>query len=404
MSNKKGTPLKRAEQSFRLFATVALVILTLLAVAGCQSGPPDYTYTPPEDLGDGLEVGTIEEVGIDFNLIGTAVDRIWDGDFKAVHSLLIFKDGKLVVEEYFSGHRFSWEGSGYRGEWIEWDADEHHVSLSLTKSYVSAIVSIAIAQGFINSVHDSIFDYLPDHQRFAKDGKEDITIEHLVTMTSGLEWNEWNSKSGSKNSIMNVYKCSDQVACVLEEPLKHEPGTHFTYSGGNFLVLAQIVKHATGMEMDEYAGLHLYEPMGISELPLWVRYDSGMIDAAGGSLHTSRELLKLGVTYLNDGVWNGRQVIDEEWVALSGVPYKNNTGIKIPGDDAGRKGYGYTWWTFTVRHNGKKMNAYNAGGWGGQRIYVLPELDAVVVMTGGTYTANTATFTVLDKYILPAIE
>jgi len=381
-----------------------LVVLVLLALAGCQSGPPDYTYAPPEDLDDGLEVGTIDEVGIDFNLIGTAVDRIREGDFKAVHSLLVFKEGKLVVEEYFSGYRFSWEGSGYRGEWIEWDADEHHCSMSLTKSYVSAIVSIAIAQGFINSVHDSIFDYLPDYQRFAKDGKEDITIEHLVTMTSGLEWNEWNSKSGTKNSIMNLYSCSDQVRCILDVPPKHEPGTRFTYSGGNMVLLAQIVKYATGMEMDEFAGIHLYEPMGIDDLPLWVRFDSGVLDAAGGSLHTPREMMKFGVTYLNDGVWDGQQVIDPEWVALSATPYRNNTGIRVPGVGGGRKDYGYTWWIHRTRHNGKKIDAFYAGGWGGQRIIVIPDLEAVVVFTGGTYTANTATFAVLDKYILPAIE
>jgi CubicO group peptidase (beta-lactamase class C family) len=115
-------------------------------------------------------------------------------------------------------------------------------------------------------------------------------------------------------------------------------------------------------------------------------------------------MLKLGVTYLNGGVWDAKQVIDPGWVARSAVPYGDNTGIRIPGTDGGPKDYGYTWWIHHTRHNGEKLDAFYAGGWGGQRIIVLPDLDAVVVMTGGTYTANTATFAVLDNYILAAID
>jgi CubicO group peptidase (beta-lactamase class C family) len=386
---------------------VALAILTtftLLALADCQSGPPDYTYTPPEDFGDGLTVGTIDEVGIDVNTLGRGIDRIEDGKWGAVHSVLIYKGDKLVVEEYFSGHRFSWDHEGYRGEWIEWDADEHHVNMSLSKSFTSAIVSIAIEEGFINSVNDSIFDYLPGHQRFAKDGKEDITIEHLVTMTSGLEWNEWNSKSDPDNSIIRMYSCSDQVRCILEVPLKHEPGTHFTYSGGNFILLGEIIRNATGMYIDEFAGDYFYEPMGIDELPLWVRYDSGVVDTAGGSLHTPREMMKFGVTYLNGGVWDGQQVIPTMWVELSAIPYRNNTGIRVPASDGGRKGYGYSWWTWTTKHNGEALDTYYAGGWGGQRIFVIPDLDMVVVMTSGNYTSKSYTFTIMEDYILAAME
>ena len=91
-------------------------------------------------------------------------------------------------------------------------------------------------------------------------------------------------------------------------------------------------------------------------------------------------------------------------MALSAVPYGDNTGIRVPGTDGGRKGYGYSWWIHPTRHNGEKIDAFYAGGWGGQRIIVIPDLDAAVVFTGGTYTAKTATFFILDKYILPAIE
>jgi CubicO group peptidase (beta-lactamase class C family) len=386
-----------------IFLTLISVVLAVF-LSACGSEPVRYQYGQPEDLADSISVGTIEEAGIDVEVLGRGIDRIRDGDFKAIHSLLIYKDGKLVVEEYFGGHPFSWEHAGYKGPWIEWTADRHHVNMSVTKTYVSAIVSIAISKGYIDSVHDSIFDYLPDYQRFAIDGKENITIEHLLTMTSGLEFNEWNSKSSGKNSIMNIYDCPDAVVCVLEVPLIHKPGTSFTYSGGNFIVLGEIIKYATGMEMDEFASIHLFKPLGIDELPQWVRYDlSGMVDAAGGLLQTPREMLKLGVTYLNNGVWDGQQIIDPEWVAKSAVPYGNNTRIKIPGDDAGRKGYGYSWWTFSIKHNGETYDAYNAGGWGGQRIIVLPGLDMVVVFTAGNYNSTVTNHTILEKHIIAAL-
>ena len=195
------------------------------------------------------------------------------------------------------------------------------------------------------------------------------------------------------------------VVCVLQVPLVHKPGTNFTYSGGNFIVLGEIVKYATGMELDEFAGIHLFKPMGIDELPQWVRYDtSGMLDAGGGLLQTPREMLKLGITYLNNGVWDGQQIIDPEWVAKSAVPYGDNTGIKIPGDDAGRKGYGYSWWTFSVKHNGETYDAYNAGGWGGQRIIVIPGLDMVVVFTAGNYSSTVTNHTILEKHIIAALQ
>jgi CubicO group peptidase (beta-lactamase class C family) len=119
---------------------------------------------------------------------------------------------------------------------------------------------------------------------------------------------------------------------------------------------------------------------------------------------SSREMLKFGITYLNNGRWNGEQVIPEEWASLSAVPYGNNSGIRVPGSDGGRKGYSYSWWTWETKHNGQLLKTYYAGGWGGQRIFVIPELDTVVIMTGGNYTSKTHTFEIMEKYVLPAFN
>jgi CubicO group peptidase (beta-lactamase class C family) len=277
--------------------------------------------------------------------------------------------------------------------------------MSAGKSITSACISIAIEEGFIESVEQSIFEYLPDYQHLATDGKDEITIEHLLTMTAGLEWDEWSaSNSDINNDLIRLWvDCDDQVACVLERPLINEPGTNFTYSGGGMIVLGEIIANATGMDIEAFASKYLFAPLGIDSV-VWTRFDSGVIYAGGEQMLSSREMLKFGITYLNNGRWNGEQVIPEEWASLSAVPYGNNSGIRVPGSDGGRKGYSYSWWTWETKHNGQLLKTYYAGGWGGQRIFVIPELDTVVIMTGGNYTSKTHTFEIMEKYVLPAFN
>jgi CubicO group peptidase (beta-lactamase class C family) len=353
---------------------------------------------------DGLNVGTLEEVGIDLTSLGKAVDRIRDGKYGEVHSMLIFKDGKLVFEEYFPGHQYKWDGPNYHGIWINWNDNRKHNIMSAGKSITSAAVGIAIDEGFIGTVDQSIFDYLPEHQHFKNSEKEAITIEHLLTMTSGLEWKEWGaSYSSNSNDLVRIWDDDDQVARVLEMPLINEPGTDFTYTGGGMTVLGEIVKNATGMDIESFANEYLFAPMGIDPVE-WKRFDSGVIYAGGEQYMTPREMLKFGVTYLNDGLWNRERIINEDWVELSSVPFGDNTRISVPGSDGGRKDYGYSWWIWPTRHNGEELEAIYAGGWGGQRIIVIPDLETVVVFTGGNYTGNTKTFAITEDFILAALE
>lgn len=381
----------------------AFLILAILT--GCSASPPEYVYTQPENSGDGIPTGTLDTAGLDFETLARGIDSIRDGDFKAIHSLLIYKDGALVLEEYFAGQKFTWDNPSYLGAWSNWGPNEPHVSMSVSKSFVSALTAIAIEEGFIGSIDDPIFDYLPEYQQYATGGKQSITIEHLVTMTSGLAWDEWGASfsDSNNNDAIRIYYCDDQVECILEVPLDHEPGTTFTYSGGNMVLLGQIIYNTTGMYLDEFAAEYLYAPLGIQRQIAWNRYPSGIVDAVGGASHTSREMLKLGITYLNGGVWDGQQVIPAEWVEHSSVPYGSNTGIKVPGEDGGKVGYGYTWWTSETRQNGENLDMFYADGWGGQRIIVIPDLDMVVVMTAGNYTMKTTSFRLMERVILPAV-
>ncbi len=386
--------------------TILLISILSIFIASCGSPPSSqYNYRPPENVDDGIEVGSLEEVNIDSALIENAVDKILSGKFGEVHSMLIYKNDLLVLEEYFPGHRYKWDAHNYHGELVNWDRSMPHEMMSVTKSFTSACIGIAIDNGFIDSVHQSIFDYLPDHQHLKVDNREYITIEHLVTMTSGLAWDEWSVAHGSSaNDIDGLwFDCEETITCVLERPWWQEPGKLFTYNGGGMAILSEIIKNATQMNIDEFSMKYLFEPLGI-ENTQWAQFPGGVWDGSGSFYITPIDMMKFGVTYLNNGEWNGTRIISSAWVENSSKPYNNNVDINIPGEDSGVNGYGYTWWTSELSHSGDNIKMFRAGGWGGQEIMVFPELDMVIVFTGGNYNEKTSLYKILERFILPAIE
>jgi len=397
----------KKHKSLNLIIVILLIsILSLLFISCTQDFSTQRTYQPPEDIGDDLGVGTLEEVNIDQILIERAINDIDRGKYGEVHSMLIYKDGKLVVEEYFDGFKYKWDGDNYNGDWVIWTRSTGHVIQSVTKSITSTCIGIAVDNGFIESVDQSIFDYLPEYQHLNTDGKDKITIEHLLTMTSGLQWDEWGAPNNSvdNDAIGLWFYEKGPINFVLERPLVYEPGTNFTYNGGGMDVLGEILKNATKMNIDEFSEKYLFEPLGIDSFDWYNRFENGMIDAASGLKITPRDMVKIGVTFLNNGAWNGKQIISEQWVKKSATTYPGNTGIKLPGEDSGRVGYSYSWWTKQISNSGKDINIFWAGGWGGQRIMVFPELNSVIVFTGGNWTSKVQTFKILEKYIIPAID
>ena len=385
--------------------TILILLIPLLSFA-CENDFSDYyTYNPPEFTNDGLETGLLDNVGLDTQLLAQAMGRIYVNKYDQVHSLLIYKDGLLVFEEYMEGNKYSWDGQYYYGERIQWHRDSMHMIMSVTKSVTSFIVGIAADQGYLD-VNESIFKYLPDHQQYKNGGKENITIEHLLTMTSGLEWDEWSdAHSTAANDIDRIYiECqNDPLACILNRDLVSTPGENFTYSGGNMIILGEIVRNATGMNIYDYGKQYLFDPLSIDTVG-WYHFDNGVYACDGSISMTPRDMLKIGVTFLDNGNWKNERIVSEAWVEKSSSTYRNNTGIRVPLDDTGKNGYGYTWWTNEVSGGGNSSSVFQACGWGGQEIIVLPELDMVVVFTGGNYVVKKHIYEILENYILAAIQ
>jgi CubicO group peptidase (beta-lactamase class C family) len=385
---------------------ISILISSLLMSCDSVNTSGQYTYVPPENINDGLEVGSLKDVNINEGMIVKAVGRIQQGKYKEVHSMLIFKDNKLVLEEYFQGHKYKWDAPYYRGEWLKWDRTMKHQIMSCTKSVTSACINIAIANGFIQNVKQSIFDYLPHHQQFNSGQKQNITIEHLLTMTSGLKWDEWHAPHGTAaNDIDRLYlECyEDPLSCVLERSQIHTPGESFNYNGGGIIILGEILRNATGKNIIEFSKQYLFGPLGIDCIQ-WDCFPKGEVEAASGLHLRPRDMLKIGVTYLNDGVWKGERIISADWVAKSSKVYRNNSGIRLPIEDSGKNGYGYTWWISEAGSGGNKTRMYRANGWGGQVIMVFPELEMVVVFTGGNYTRRSSLFGIIERFVLPAVN
>jgi len=383
-----------------------MMFLLCAFLVGCQTDCPSvYSYDAPTDQTDDLPVGSIIDLGMDSLPLQKLVDCIYANRFDQVHSILVYKENLLVFEEYFEGNTYQWDGDNYHGNRIQWHKDSMHTAMSCSKSITSAIAGIAVDQGYLD-VQESIFTYLPDHQAFKVSGKEDITIEHLLTMTSGLKWNEWKGAHGTTaNDIDRIYmECQqDPIACVLDKELAHEPGTHFTYNGGNMIILGEVIKNAVGQPIRDFGEEHLFHPLGIDSV-YWYQFDNGVFACDGSIMLTPRDMLKIGITFLQEGTWNNQRIISAEWVEKSQSAFHNNRNINVPLDDTGKNGYGYTWWLNEVSLSEYQVDLYQASGWGGQEIIVIPELDMVVVFTGGNYTVKKHIHTMLEKYILRAIQ
>jgi CubicO group peptidase (beta-lactamase class C family) len=386
---------------------ILFIPLFLLLNCSCEKEfSSQWIYGSPENINDGIEVSTLEEVHLDANLIAQAIGRIKNGKYGEVHSMLIYKDEKLVLEEYFPGHRYKWDAPNHHGEWIFWDKSTLHGVKSASKSITSLCIGIAIEHGFIESAHQSIFDFLPDHQHLKKDGKGNISIEHLLTMTSGLEWDEWSAplSSGDNDCVGIWYQEKDPVTFILERSLINEPGSSFTYSGGNMIVLGEIIRNASNLDIEEFSQEYLFKPLAIDSSFWAIRFNNGVIEAGGSLEITPRDMIKIGATCLANGEWNGKQMISTQWIEKIATEFQDNQGINIPGVASGKQGYSYSWWTKDYNHNGDNYNMFDAGGWGGQNIMVIPDLKTVVVFTGGNYTSTAKPHEILDRFIIPAIQ
>jgi len=323
--------------------------------------PEEEIYWPTE----AWRVATPAKQGMDAALLQQMLDAIDERDLN-IDSVVVVRNGYIVTEKYYSPYKRA----------------TLHDTYSITKSVVSALIGIAIQAGYINSVDDPVLDFYPEGTFEYDDAlKRSITLEHLLTMSSGLEWD-----------FDEMVSSRDWVQSVLDQPMYIEPGTEFYYSSGNAHVLSAIIQQASGLNTLDFAQHYLFDPLGISDVR-WLSDLNGIPKGGWGMAMKSRDMAKLGYLYLNQGRWDGRQIIPAEWIKATTERY-----IQVPEPLEPWDLYmGYLWW---LHEDGP----YAAHGMKGQFIYVIPESDLVVVFTSNIPDAKFARPQLLIRdYIIPAV-
>ncbi|TYP79445.1 serine hydrolase domain-containing protein [Paenibacillus methanolicus] len=293
-----------------------------------------------------------------------------------IKDVVVVKDGQLALDVHESGQ------------------DRLGAIYSCTKSVLSALIGIALARGEIGSLDDAALDYFEDI-RLADDDprKRDIRIRHLLTMTPGFDWPEFDKPYWA------MKRTGDWVQYVWERPIGHVPGEVFTYNSGGSHLLSAILSKATGMSVYEYADLHLFRKLGFRK-PRW--NESGGVHEGGAGMHlTSRDMARFGLLYLNGGRWAGEQVVPESWVRESlQTHHKGFSHYEPPIFGA----YGYHWWVSPQAHNGH-IDCYFAKGYGGQYIFVVPELELVAALRKEPTDKSEAIYAkkLLFEHVLPVM-
>lgn len=335
-----------------------------------------YKYVLPEVVNDGWPVLPIPEMINNFQSLYDGVDEIRQGNISEIHSMVLSVNNNIVFEEYFKG-----TNSG--GQLIDYDMHTPHELQSVNKSFRGIMVGIAIDKGFITSDQVPISSFFPDLNYLASGGKEDMLLEHFLTMSSGLEWNEATDLTGFYGTPFETAH-----TYVLSKPLEHSPGDFFEYNTGTSVILNKIIINSIDTDFAIFA------ENNYSNLT-----ESNWLPGTGEPLdfrNTPRDMLRLGQIYLNNGKWKDTQVVSESWVEKSTTPHFNVST---------NSSYGYQWWIRDFNTGTNTYNCFYAVGFGGQYIFVIRELNLVAVFTGGNFNSNMdLPLTIMEQYVLPAFE
>jgi CubicO group peptidase (beta-lactamase class C family) len=339
--------------------TQLLSLLVLLILSSCNS----LTSTD-EAKGSSQRSTVSQNATMSDDLLINELESL--GESPVLTSFLIAQNGKIIFEEYYNGS----------------DESQSTNIQSVTKSLISALIGIALREGYIKGVDQKISDFFPSYFPRKDDPiKNDLTLQHLLTMSAGFQW----------KSDEPMYR-DDPIEAIISQPLETEPGETFHYNSGLPHVLSIIITQESGMSTREFAERYLFEPLEIT-VNQWNSvngYQNGCCEL----WLTARDLVKIGILYLNQGKWEKEQLIPPNWV-------QESTKFHIEADDG--NGYGYYWWLTPLN----KYEVISALGWGGQFIHIIPDLDLVIVGTKNISELpenDPYEYELIEEYIIPSAK
>ncbi|MBE9584417.1 serine hydrolase [Mucilaginibacter sp. JRF] len=315
-------------------------------------------------------------------------------EYPGIHSISVLVADSLIYEQYFN----------------EFSPDSLHDSRSSFKSITALLLGIAIDKGFIKSTDKKVYDFLPEYASLLINDplRKQLTIQHLLDMQSGFDCEEFN---GTKDCEDEMAGSNNWVKFSLERPMKDTPGKVFAYTSCNPVIIGGIISRTTNMSVMSFARQYLFDPLGITDYK-WTVDPSGN-GMTGGSFYIKpADLLKIGRLVRDEGKWNGNQIVSKKWIKAV-----NNVGIPIPQFSFAKVSqssllipqqtfYGNYWYREVLETPNLHEELLFASGNGGQYIFVIKRLNAVIVFTQGNYSSWKAkqAFELLGKYIIPALR
>ncbi len=358
---------------FRVLQVVSFIILLALVQVG--AGTPDSSYLPADITyfpDTEWTATTPEEQGMNSTILDEMMQFIEDSD-APIHGLVVTRNAYIVEEGYWS----------YYTENIA-----HHL-FSCTKSFTGTLVGIAIKEGFIDNVSQKVLDFFPEMTIENMDArKESMTLEHALTMTTGLDWNEWNTTYEDPDNMYNqMFGNTNPIQFFLNLPTAYDPGEHWAYSTGTSHLLSAIVQEVTNMTTREFADEYLFDPLNMTAGG-W-NADLQGINNGGTQLYvTPRTMAKLGLLYLNNGTWNSQEMMSEEYTRQA---FTSHANIWTDLD------YGYQWWIDSLDEQ------ISARGTDGQYIIVIPSVNVVIAITANAGGPGEDIHEEIIEYVLNSI-
>ena len=291
------------------------------------------------------------------------ISDIQSGNYGEIHSLVVYQNDELVTENYFRGYT----------------ANDIHFQYSVTKSVTSTLIGIALEKGFISSLDTPLLDFFPEYPDIQNNTpwKQDITLQDVLSMRAGFEWDEWTySYLDERNDANKLIRSDNMMKFMLDLPMSHAPGSHFTYNSGCTMLLSGIIENTTGQTVNAFAQEYLFGPLGITQWE-WEQGNDDLYNTGWGLHLLPLDMAKIGTLFLHNGMYNNQTIVSSDWVNNATSDHGN--------------AYGYQWWLDF------SDTSYSARGWGGQFIYVIPQKNLILVSTAGNFNNGGTGFQMLER-------
>lgn len=354
--------------------SLGILVLFTFCFIGCSNQSSTTNSLP-------WEVSTPKEVGIDEAAIDSIDHDIHQGEYGLVDHFMLIRNGKIAVDNHYTrdyktisqdydttNHQYNYDHPAWHPYY---NNTELHSLQSVSKTVTSILIGIARDEGFPIYLDSAILPMFKEHNIDMNDKlKMSITLRDLLTMQSGISWDESSAYADDSSNNCTIMELEDDwIQYVLDRPMDTIPGTKFVYNSGVTMLLGKLLSMATGQSVDKWAEEKLFKPLGIMDY-YWKKTPFGEVDAEGGLYLKPHDLARIGYMVLQKGKWKDQQIVSEDWLNQSVQPavvFNDNSG------------YGFQWWLGL--ENGKPVS-YNMRGYGGQFVNVIPADNMVLVSNG----------------------